>query len=458
MSILDKRSDLVSALRDAGGQRALERVSGITRKRIRTAIKKFDIRAEEYSEESVITTDDFVKERKVNVRIKDENRRLKAEVNALATGSNKVDAITNYINASLENVAKSFTSIKKPRTKKGKHGPIEHVLALSDWHWGDMVWPERVNNINAFSPKVAAQRVERCVDTTIALAKHHESAGNPVDQLTVVINGDQFSGMHNIHPDDADEEGRVVGQMTDCALVTAQAIWELAHYYPNVRVICPAGDNHTRSTRKNVTSATAFDQSWSTAYYQIIDALLMNVKHVDVQIYTSYQVFFSVKGWEWSACHGHSIKGGGGIAGVPAAGIIRHHNGNVAKSVALAKMLSKTENVTYEELISAIAGIVDHSLVGHFHNKLDMEGMSGEIHITPSLKGHDPFCGDILGKIGKSGQVLFCVHEKNDIMCHHPIRLDRFRDMDYESRYQWGVAQDGNPHEVSKHMRRFLGT
>jgi hypothetical protein len=133
----------------------------------------------------------------------------------------------------------------------------------------------------------------------------------------------------------------------------------------------------------------------------------MNVEHIDMQIHPSYQVFFSVKGWEWSACHGHSVKGGGGSLWIPAYGVIRHHNGNVAKSVALAKALSRKDNVTYEELIEAISGIVDHSLVGHFHNKLDM-GFVRRDPVTPSLKGRS-VCGDVLSDRCLSSSVH--VHE-----------------------------------------------
>jgi len=419
-----------------GSQRKLAKKMGVSRGLVERRFRRWGLTT------TVGRDDEITKQRQKILALSEENSALKKELKALDKNSNVISAITEQIVPYVSGW--QMPKVKRPKLPKTAGRPISQLLSLNDWHFGDVVKPKHVQGFNAYDTIIACLRVQKVVDATISVAKDHAGGGIPVDELVVVLNGDMFSGMHNIHPDDALEEGRVVWQMVNCALLTGQAIWELSHHYPEVRVICPAGDNHTRSTRRSPTSSTALEQSWSTPYHELIAFMMANQPHVDVQVHPAYQVFFNVKGWEWAAAHGHGTKGGGGNLGFPAYGISKAHAGNLAKTAALAKMVLRRKDPSYADLVGALSQLVDHTLLGHFHTKLSFEHLGGEVHISPSLKGHDTFTGDILSKLGKSGQALFCIHEENDIMCHHPINTQPIMEHG-DTRYLLGAVEGIKP-------------
>lgn len=432
----ENRDEFIAEFRKSKSQRQLAADKTVSRGLIRRRFERWGLDPNELLYQPSGEEQTQRKLRQKNLQLSEENRALKKELKILDKNSNVIGAISDSILPYVQGL--QLPKMKKPPLIKGSGKGISQLLSLNDWHYGDIVRPEQVNGLNSYSTNIACRRVEKVVNATIRLGHDHATTGNPVEELVVVLNGDQFSGMHNIHPDDALEDGRIARQLVDCALLTAQAIWELAAHYSKVRVVCPAGDNHTRSTRRTPTSATALEQSWSSPYHEIISLMLMQLEHVTMEIHPSYQAFFRIQGWEWSACHGHGIKGGGGNLGFPAYGVSKHHAGNLAKTVMLAKMLKQKKDATFDDFVAALSGIVDHTLVGHFHTKLTFEHLGGEVHISPSLKGHDTFTGDILSKVGKSGQTLWCIHPKNDIMCTHPINTQTIVD-EGDTRYMTGA-------------------
>lgn len=356
----------------------------------------------------------------------------------LARETNIIDEVSKVLQPVVEKAA--LPAVKRPDKLAGKSDdPFSLLLSLNDIHWGEIIDPRKINGLNAYSPNIAARRIEHVVDTVRLWAHNYRQVGE-VDELVVLLNGDNFSGMHAIHPDESVEYARIGKQAMDSALVISQAIWELSHDFPKVRIIAPAGDNHTRSTRRNATSAVAVETSWSSMHHEMIASLLSRLSHVSMHIASSYQTFFDIKGFTWAAAHGHSLKGGGGGLGIPAYALKRLYDSTVSKGVIMAKNTDLDSFETVEEATSVISGIVQHLIIGHFHQMFYAQFSGGDVRIAPSLKGPDSFSNDILAKYSPSAQSLIAIHPKHDIVADHVINVQHIVD-EGKTRYSWGALE-----------------
>lgn len=383
------------------------------------------------------------------VEIEKEREKLRAKVSKyrtvatqLAREGNLLDEVNELILPYVQQL-KVIPPIKRPKKVDGySDSAMSLMLSLNDIHWGEVLDPKLVNNLNAYSPNIAARRLEYVVDTTRVWGQNYRNVGE-VDELVILLNGDNFSGMHQIHPDEANEYARIAKQAVDCALVTAQAIAELAHDFPYIRVIAPAGDNHTRSTRRSPTSAAALETSWSSMYHEIIASLLSHVDHVEFDIAPSYQVFFDVKGYTWAACHGHNLKGGGGNLGIPAYALKRLHESSVNKTVTLAQNVDWENIDSVEKAMETLTGIVNHTILGHFHQQFYAQFNGGDVRIAPSLKGADTFSLDVLAKYNPAAQSLFAIHPEHDVIGDHTIVCQHIT-TEGDTRYRWGALEGGD--------------
>lgn len=384
--------------------------------------------------------------------IKTEQRanKFRSIAGELARETNIIEEVGQILRPVVENF--EFPDVEPPLHLVGKSDdPYSLLLSLNDIHFGDIVDPRRINGLNAYSPVIASRRLEHVVDVTKVWAHNYRQMGD-VDELVVLLNGDNFSGMHNLHPDEAVEYAKIGKQAMDSALLLSQAIWELSHYFPKVRVIAPAGDNHTRSTRKNATSSVAVETSWSSLHHEMIASLLVGVPHVEFSFAASYQTFFDIKGHTWAAAHGHMLKGGGGQLGIPAYALKRLLDATVSKGVILAKNLDMA-SLPPEEAHNAIAGIAKHIIIGHFHQRFFAQFNGGDVTIAPSLKGPDSFSTDVLAKYSPAAQMLYAIHPSHDIVGDHVINVQHIME-EGETRFKWGALEGEGT--VSDVMREWL--
>lgn len=336
--------------------------------------------------------------------------------------------------------------IKKPKKPVGDGEAIWLMVSVNDNHFGATFELSIMGHLNAFSPTICALRIERLSDVIRMWVGNYERLGNPVAGIVIAFNGDNFNG--SLSHEDTNNYGRVVQQAGDIAAIHAQMVWEIAHLVPDVLCLCPAADNHTRSTKKSVNSGAAASTSWSTLYYWSMKAMLKSLKHVRFHIDIDRQVFVNICGFTWGVTHGDLLKGGGGSLGFPAYGAARHHNASVAETVVLAKRVVRdirlsgdTTSEKIQDMMDAVEGIVDHSLLAHFHVDMKLPLTGGKLHVAPSLMGADPFAKDNLRKFSPAEQVFWAIHPKHDIMGEHVVRLQHIIE-DAPSRYHWGVLED----------------
>jgi len=338
--------------------------------------------------------------------------------------------------------------IKKPKSPKGDNKAIWILASINDNHFGATFELSIMGQLNAFSPTICALRIERLSDVIRMWVANYERLGNPVAGIVLAFNGDNFNG--SLSHEDTNNYARVVKQAGDIAAIHAQFIWEIAQIVPEVLCVCPAADNHTRSTKKSVNSGAAASTSWSTFYYWAMKAMLKSVNHVRFHIDIDRQVFIQICGFTWGITHGDLLKGGGGSLGFPAYGAARHHNASVAETVILAKRAAHDIRIDDAKLspedrlmmmMKAVEGIVDHSLLAHFHVDMKLPLPGGKLHVAPSLMGADPFAKDNLRKFSPAEQIFWAIHPEHDIMGEHTVRLQHIIE-ERDSRYYWGVLED----------------
>lgn len=340
--------------------------------------------------------------------------------------------------------------VQAPIIDRKASEPITLQLTLNDIHWGKVFDGAVLRGLNAYNPNIAARRLQKVVDVTLRWIENYESMGHPVEKLIIPAIGDNVNG--NLHPEDEDNYADIMVQAVDMALVMGQIGWELAHYVPEIVWVWPAGDNHSRLTKKSATSAKAMGTTVNTSLATSVSLLLAQLDHVKVLIDRSHHTFFTVYGRTHGVAHGNLLMGGGGQLGIPAYGMAREHHGNLAETVILAKTqnadLRLTEGLTVSERMNRLQelldGIVDHTFIGHFHTRASLEFAYGDLAVEPSAMGTDPYARDALRRFSPARQMLRAIHPKHDIIGEHVLHLNEFKDPNVQSRYHWGIEDQAN--------------
>lgn len=361
-----------------------------------------------------------------------ELKQARLEVRASAAATNLLedvrDALAPVIEACTIDPPKATPQKAGKRPQKRSQQPVALVLHLTDLHWGEIVDPNTINGVNAYSPEIAARRVQHAIDTTLAWVDNYEQLGG-VSEIVLAVNGDTVSGQHVIHPDSADEYARIATQVLDAALIIAQAAGDLAARVPRVRIIGTQG-NHPRSTRRMPTGKARTETSWETLLHELVAAFLVKHSNIDYTIASGYRVICQIGPSTWAFAHGDAMKGGGGALGIPAYGLARSHGANREQSVTLAAMSD-----------AGVGGIVKHSRFGHFHIYTSWGMGNGDATLCPSPKGVDSFVLDALGKISPAQVLLEAVHPVHDVIGQHLIGLQHVMSGEGGCRYRWGAGR-----------------
>jgi transposase-like protein len=360
-------------------------------------------------------------------RAEAEARSLKAQLKHAAKHANIVEDVRDMLAPVITQCVLPKPATRPKARASRKRKPLTAVWHLTDLHFDEIVEPSTLNDVNAYSPDIAAARVQHTLDTIIALASNYD-AHHGIDELVIAVNGDTFGGA--IHPDSAEYAARVARQALNAALLIAQVASEAATVFPRVRLLGTVG-NHTRSTNRMPTGRARMDSSWELLMHEHIAALLANTPNIGYELARGYTLDTIIGPSRWAFAHGDAVKGGGGQLGVPAYGLKRQHDANREWSIVLAGMHAAT-----------IDGIIKHTRVGHFHTLMFWQAGAGDIALCPSPKGVDPFVKDVLGKYSPPQMLVEIVHPEHDIIAQHPITLTHIQQPDPACRYVWNGSGD----------------
>lgn len=356
---------------------------------------------------------------------------------ALAREDNILDAFKEQMEGCLDGVQLPTVATPYKPSRKADD-PTTLLLCLNDIHFGDVVTPESVGGMNAFSPNIACRRLERVVDVTRTWIENYRSMGE-VDELVVLMNGDNINNAIGLHPDEATDYARVGKQVLDAALVYSQVLIDLAQAAPRVRVVATAMANHSRMTHKSPTSSVGRQTSFEVIMHEFIAALVAHVPHIEFEMGESYVSIFGIKGHTFAAAHGQFTKGGG-VSGVPINGLKKLHDANVVRSITKARQQDWSQVKTAEDALEILSSVVSYTLIGHYHQSASIQSNGSVAKITPSLKGPDTYSLDVLARYNPAEQALFAVNESHGIIGDHTINCQSIMD-EGESRYVYGALE-----------------
>ena len=283
----------------------------------------------------------------------------------------------------------------KPRKKSRGGTPLLH---WSDWHIGEVVSLSQTAGYNEFNMDIAERRIKMLVQKTLDLCFVH-SAYPTYEEVVVVLGGDMVSGQ--IHDLRETNEGTIMEQVKETAVLIMDALKTVQVQFPRVRVYCVVG-NHGRNSYKPKTKNRVQD-NFEWLLYHFLAAMFSDNEHIHFEIPDDTDVIFEVEGHRFLATHGDSTgaRGGDGIIG-PAGPIIRGE-----KRVRDSNLFL---DLPY-----------DTCLMGHYHIEFGM----AHVKVNPTLKGYDEFARYVLRvRPERPAQNLFFIHPEEGIVDEKRVYLE----------------------------------
>lgn len=274
------------------------------------------------------------------------------------------------------------------------------VTIWSDFHWGEVVDPAQVFNVNQYNMKTARERLRTVVDKTISLCYDHMVSPS-YPGIVLMLGGDMVSG--DIH-----EELEITNEMPSGPVLIdllenlIAGIDKFADKFGKVWVIGVAG-NHGRTNKK-----PRFKNRQYTNYDWMIYQLLRNYFKKDDRIKflipNGADAQFSVYGTRFFLTHGDNLgtNGGDGIIGLL---------GPVMRG-----------DFKIRNIQGAIGNPYDVMVIGHWHQYMALP----KLIVNGSLKGYDEYANlKLRTRPEPPQQALFFVNRSHGIVCHWPVRCDK---------------------------------
>jgi len=361
---------------------------------------------------------EIVAMRRRTERLEEEVRSLRSQVKVSAKHANLVDDVREILEPA---VARAVVPSYRPPpriSRATERAGVSLILHVSDLHWGEIVDPQTIHGINAYSPAIAALRLEYAWDTVRRIADDYRGG---VQEIIFALNGDTIGGA--IHPESTEYYAGVAIQTLDAAGIIAQLGAEASQVVRKVRFLGTTG-NHPRSTQKVPTGKARVDTSWETVVHAHAAALMKPLKNVSYETAKGYTLDTTIGPSRWAFSHGDAARGGGGQLGIPAYGLKKQHDAAREWSVVLAQLQD-----------AAVGGIVRHTRFGHFHTYFAWQAGAADICLAPSPKGADPYVLDSLGKYSPPQLLVEVVHPEHDVIGSHLIDLTHVREG--TPRWEW---------------------
>ena len=198
--------------------------------------------------------------------------------------------------------------IKPP---KGKTVAGIPTLFASDWHWGEVVDPNQINNVNEYNVAIGQDRAKVMIEKTIDLLKNHV-AHSDYEGIVFVLGGDMVSG--DIHEElMATNAMEIMPTVIDLFGVLIWCIETLANEFGNVFIPCVSG-NHGRNTHKIRAKGRNFT-SFDWLLYQFLSKRFEGDKRVQFHIPDGPDAYYSIYGHKYLLTHGDQFRGGDGVIG-----------------------------------------------------------------------------------------------------------------------------------------------
>jgi hypothetical protein len=326
----------------------------------------------------------------------DEVRHLRTEVTRLEGLLERRRESSGQISEAMTAVLEAVASEKPPKMKpfgsdlpkagRPKVGsPVAQVAHVTDWHVGEVVKPEHIEEFGQANYECACRRVRQFGQQLVTKAELTRHAYQ-IDELHVIGTADWISG--DIH----DELVRTNEFPAPVAAVKAgfllgEFLTRLSPHYARVVVNIITAGNHDRLTRKSQCADGGLN-SWGYVVCHIAKQFVAQYPNIEVRIHTALSAIVDVANTKYLISHGDGIKG---TWGIPYYGVERK------------KMKEATARMNMDP-----SKHFDKIVIGHFHSALN----HSDWMIGGSLSGTTEF-DHKEGRHAKPHQTAWFVHPKH---------------------------------------------
>lgn len=271
-------------------------------------------------------------------------------------------------------------------------GDATAFAVLSDWHFWETVYPERVDGLNEFNTKIAHKRADTCFQNIVKLV-NREQKDSSIKSLVLALLGDFINGQINSGGDD--NFGAVTHETMDVQNTLCSGI-EFILKNTNVDLVIPCcSGNHGRITDKIKVSNEAGHSLEYFMYHQMAN-YFRNEKRVKFIITEGYFVYLDINNYTIRFHHGHNMRFAGGVGGI---------------FIPANKAISQWNKGKHADL----------DVFGHFHQVKD----GGNFVSNGSLVGYNCYALSIKADYEKPKQVFFLVnHKRKEKTTTCPIFLE----------------------------------
>ena len=314
-----------------------------------------------------------------------------------------------------ESIQQNITSdyVRKHIFKLGKHKPKPPkwvtksspatgtpgvpTLFLSDFHYGEVVRPDAVNNLNNFDKKISQLRLKSTVETAIDLC-HNHMVNPKYPGIVLALGGDMMSG--SIHDELIESnDGTSIDHVLELFDQLIWTITTLANKFNKVFIPTCYG-NHSRMYQQ-WRNKEAAHLSFDWMLYNMLEKHFTANKDTRVQflIPTGFDAYYKIYDTSYLLTHGDrlGVRGGTGIVGML---------GPIARGVQ--KVRSEYAN---------FGKSIDYVIMGHYHQYISIKGAI----VNGSLKGYDEYAMSNRFAFEIPKQALWFTHPQYGITFQVPV-------------------------------------
>lgn len=250
------------------------------------------------------------------------------------------------------------------RPSSGGHRGLV-VAQMTDWHLDEVVQPDEIFGLNAYSRDIALQRVRRWTEKVVTLPRQY-MAGIEIDGLVIPATGDLFTGEIHEELKNTNESPLLASVLYWMGPVIAALETLEREYGGRVSVHAVVG-NHGRLSQKPVFKGRVHDNVEWLFWSVVRDRLADRGSRVVVEVSPSMDLDVELYGRHHLLTHGDQFKGGTGISGAFAPLSLGSHRKSRRQSIAGMPM--------------------ETMVIGHMHQLINIPG----VIMGGCLKGYDEY-------------------------------------------------------------------
>lgn len=326
-------------------------------------------------------------------------KRLTAQLNYAERQSSDLETIKAVVGTLRRKVEELDPPdwISEARAKES--APGVPTLFLSDLHWGEVVHPSQINNVNKYNVTIAKERLHTAVDSAIHLLRIL-SPQMDYPGLVMPLGGDMISG--NIHDElTATNEINSMPAVLDLFGELVAVIKHAADVFGRVMLICVTG-NHGRDTVK-IWNKDRHHTSFDWLLYNFLAKHFEGDKRVTFFIPDGPDAYYRIYSHRYLLTHGDQFRGGDGLIGCLGPILRGDH-----------KKRSRNGQIDME---------YDTMIIGHWHQYIHHM----RVIVNGSLKGYDEYAYNNNFGFEAPQQALWVTHPKYGITYRMPVYVDRRR-------------------------------